>query len=224
MSILPTCREKRDSNSGCRQGQLNILRPHVIFLSLLQVVQELVRNNADVDEADTLGNTAMIFAAMGGHCDVMHELLDHGSSAKEIDVDRCNALMYACQGGHSDITQLLLNNQAVNENIHQVDSLGRNALFMAAEVVDGMAQPTRATCAKVLMAKVPDEELSKMINVVTKSGDTALTSTEGRIRYLLFDHFHMDKPTLKGTPPDTRLDFFLLLFLPQNFFTPFFNF
>ena len=72
----------------------------------------LLEQGADVAAADNDGDTALSFAARGGHEAVAQLLLQHGADATAANNDGTTALMYAAEGGHEAVAQLLLQHGA----------------------------------------------------------------------------------------------------------------
>ena len=66
----------------------------------------------DVDAQDFHGMTALMFAAMEGHAEVVRRLIDHEADLEIQSAQRWTALMYAVRGGHMQAVQALLRAKA----------------------------------------------------------------------------------------------------------------
>ena len=80
---------------------------------LLDVVVYLLHRGADVEETDSLGWRALLFAAHNCHTDVAQVLLDHGAEVDSTDVNGNTALHQASGAwswmeGGTDVVKLLL--------------------------------------------------------------------------------------------------------------------
>jgi hypothetical protein len=63
---------------------------------------------AFIDHQDGDGRTALMWAAYGGHTEVVKLLLDKGAHVNVQDNDGCTALMWPAYKGYTEITRLLL--------------------------------------------------------------------------------------------------------------------
>jgi ankyrin repeat protein len=71
------------------------------------VVDQRLREGADVNAIDESGKTALHKAAEGGHKDVVGLLLQHGGDARLKSHGGCDAFMAACDSGNLELVQLL---------------------------------------------------------------------------------------------------------------------
>eukprot|EP01113_Clastostelium_recurvatum_P003018 TRINITY_DN11302_c0_g1_i9.p1 TRINITY_DN11302_c0_g1~~TRINITY_DN11302_c0_g1_i9.p1 ORF type:complete len:473 (-),score=86.49 TRINITY_DN11302_c0_g1_i9:675-2027(-) len=91
----------------CRLGRTPL---HVACASgSRQTVDTLLRNNANVNEADNAGMTPLHYAASSRASDValLQVLLSHGANLDCVDVAGCSAQHYARAMGHWDMAQFL---------------------------------------------------------------------------------------------------------------------
>ena len=72
-------------------------------------VQRLLANGVEVNARDMFENTALIFAAGGGHIDVVQLLLDRGADVDASNHINVTALKVAVSKGHVRIVQLIEN-------------------------------------------------------------------------------------------------------------------
>ena len=72
----------------------------------------LVNGGADVEDANGLGETALLFAAYHGHYPVAEFLLKRGARPNAANKDRNTPLHSAARFGHTDICDLLLKSKA----------------------------------------------------------------------------------------------------------------
>ncbi len=64
---------------------------------------ELLEAGLDPNGPSAQGQTALMFAALGGNIDMVESLFSHGSDAKATDHDGCTVAHYACAYGHLDV-------------------------------------------------------------------------------------------------------------------------
>jgi len=76
------------------------------------VVQELLKNGADVNEYDASGRTALMVAALTGRTPILQTLLSNGASVNVQNTEGWTALMYAAWNGHTKIVRTLVSNGA----------------------------------------------------------------------------------------------------------------
>ena len=83
----------------------------------------------DVTQRDEQGNNALFYAAAAGNLDICQQLLQAGCPVENDKYNR-TILMQAALHGHSHIVQFIFNNStALNIDVHQKDSDGRNLIF-----------------------------------------------------------------------------------------------
>jgi len=85
---------------ACKEGNLQKVR---CFISI----------GANLHEADPMGNTCLMYAANGGHTEIVDLLLQHGMDPNEKSINNeWTALMCAARGGHTATASLLLERKA----------------------------------------------------------------------------------------------------------------
>ncbi|MHB1948882.1 MAG: ankyrin repeat domain-containing protein [Gammaproteobacteria bacterium] len=85
---------------ACKEGNLQKVR---CFISI----------GANLHEKDLMGNTCLMYAAHGGHTDIVELLLRHGMDPNEKSINNeWNALMCAARVGHTATATLLLDHKA----------------------------------------------------------------------------------------------------------------
>jgi len=95
-----------------------------------EVVEELLKQNADVEHRTKDGCTALMFACLAGHVKVAEKLLDSKAEINvESDSNKDSPLTFACWKGHSEVVDLLLNR---NANIEHRTKEGFSPLMFAA--------------------------------------------------------------------------------------------
>lgn len=75
--------------------------------ALTEVVRGLLHWKADVNVKDKLGNTALMYAALYGHCEIVGLLLNNGAIVDTKNNYDKSALSFATEEGHKEIVQLL---------------------------------------------------------------------------------------------------------------------
>ena len=93
------------------------------------VVEELLRAGASVNLRSKTGATALRFASMNGHKEIVRSLLAHGAMT-DMGEGQQTALMFAAVDGRPAIVKLLL---AAGANVNAKESHHMTALMWAAE-------------------------------------------------------------------------------------------
>ena len=78
----------------------------------IDVVRSLLEQGADVDEMDSLRQTALAVASINGKLQVAELLIEHGADVNSRDADGWTPLHMASQYGHLDVVRLLLDHNA----------------------------------------------------------------------------------------------------------------
>ncbi len=79
------------------------------FLGKISLVQDLLRDGADVNESDPRGRTPLLWAAIGGRADAVRLLLNRGANPDKADMSGTTALMYAASVRSLESVTLLVN-------------------------------------------------------------------------------------------------------------------
>lgn len=90
-----------------------------------ETVAILIKHKAQIDIADSFGNTALMQAAAYGSVGALEILLENKANIDEENRQGETALIKAAQAGHLDVVQILLENQAT---VEISDFTGRTAL------------------------------------------------------------------------------------------------
>ena len=96
----------------------------------VEIVGLLLHYGADVDGADNIGRTALIYAAEEGQETVTKLLLDYGADVAAAVINGRTALISAVAGGHETVTKLLLDHGA---DVAAALTNGRTALTYAVQ-------------------------------------------------------------------------------------------
>ena len=92
-------------------------------------VRRLLDDGADPNQVGVKGTTALMFAAIAGHSQIVKALLDGGANPNQANTDGHTALIAAVVVGHSQIVKILL---AGGANRNQANTDGSTALIQAA--------------------------------------------------------------------------------------------
>jgi ankyrin repeat protein len=84
--------------------------------------------NQPLKAVDTDGRTALHWASLSGHMEIVKALVSQGADPSALDNCGRTALHLAATRGHVDVVELLL---AANCDIHAVDDFGHTALERA---------------------------------------------------------------------------------------------
>ena len=101
------------------------------YFGLEQLAADLLGVTPDIDAQDSLGNTAMMYAALGGNHVIVAQLLEEGASVNVTRYTGSSALHTAVSEDNADVIRVLLRHTDLDVNV--VDpSQHRNALMLAA--------------------------------------------------------------------------------------------
>jgi ankyrin repeat protein len=113
---------------------------------------------AHVNEQDDYGRTALWWASMNGHTEVVKLLLDKGALLDDKNEDGLTALMLASANGHTEVVKLLLDRGAL---VDEKNKYANTALMLASD--NGHTEVVKLLLDKGALVDEKDEE-----------GDTAL--------------------------------------------------
>ena len=102
------------------------------YFGLTQLVIDLLEAAPDIDAQDSLGNTAMMYAAVEGHHAIVARLLKAGASVNIRGHDGSNILHRAAMQGRVDVVETLLEREDLDVNAFDPSQTSRNALMLAA--------------------------------------------------------------------------------------------
>jgi ankyrin repeat protein len=131
-NLLDRCGDGGGGGGGGRSLLEGEYYPLFIAASLshVKVVQMLVDKGADVNQANTDGDTPLKIAAQQGHLEVVGFLVDKGANVNYADKDGVTPLKISAQKGHVGVVNLLLDKGA---EVNHADVDGVTSLFMAAQ-------------------------------------------------------------------------------------------
>lgn len=156
-------REAKDPESGATPLLLAVIwrqTPNIV---------ELLAVKANVDAADSGGNTALIWAANRGDIALMQMLLKAGANIQIKNGEGQTALMKASLGYDSESVKLLLDHGA---DTRGKDKEGDTALMMAA--LKGQTESVRLLLASGADINAVDNELRNALIWAGQEGDTEL--------------------------------------------------
>ncbi|CAB4055410.1 unnamed protein product [Lepeophtheirus salmonis] len=97
-----------------------------------EMVGLLLEYRADVNSANAMGVTPLMFASMKGYLDIVRFLLESGATVNKTDRnDRC-ALVYAAQHGHLAVIEVLIEYDWDNDHDLTLAEAAQQAMVMAA--------------------------------------------------------------------------------------------
>ncbi|XP_037502581.1 kinase D-interacting substrate of 220 kDa B [Rhipicephalus sanguineus] len=88
----------------------------------LPIVEELIRQGADIHLEDLDNWTALLNAAKEGYTDIVSELVMHNADIEHRDMGGWTALMWACYKGHTETARYLLE-QGAFPNVHDLNHM-----------------------------------------------------------------------------------------------------
>jgi ankyrin repeat protein len=106
---------------ACGEGKVGLVR---------EVVQHM--EGQELEETDNRGRTALHWAALSGHDEVVAILLDKGAQTDIRDDDGTTPLMMAASRGHLGVVQLLVQHTG-GQGLDATDHYGKTALHLAVE-------------------------------------------------------------------------------------------
>ena len=102
----------------------------------IEVVETLIELDANVNIANMMGWTALIYACRNGNVAIASTLILNGNvNVNHADTRQMTALMYACNDGHLNVVSTLI--REGNVDVNQTDHIGWTALMHAVDVCHG---------------------------------------------------------------------------------------
>lgn len=96
--------------------------------NLTEIVDVLIKSNAQLDATDKIGQTALIKASYEGHINVVNQLIRNGAMLDILDNGKSTALIWASFRSHVDVVKLLIETGA---NVDCVDDFNYTAIEWA---------------------------------------------------------------------------------------------
>ena len=148
---------------GAAEARAQLSLPDTEFLEDIKngrrekVANSLVRGQSP-NTSNSQGQTALMFAALGGHVDIIELLIQNKGNLRLKDREGRTALFWAAGNNQADATELLLK---IGAPVNDIDRQGTTALMIAAR--RGYEEVVR-----VLLAAKAD------VNLTDHTGRTAL--------------------------------------------------
>ena len=165
------------------------------FFGVVEVVVDLVEvEGYDINQADCLGGTPLVWAAWNGHEGVAEILLgrDDVDPNKQCVGDR-TALLCAAWRGHEGVARILLGRDDINPD--EPESIGRTPLWCAAEY-------GRKGIVKILLSRDDVNADKQDINGQTPLSVAARNGYGEIVKILLVrDEVNADQPDMFGRTP-----------------------
>lgn len=114
------------------QGQSPLLR--ATWLNHIDIVRQLIRAGADVNQADAIHDSPYLVAGAQGRLEILRMTLENGADLRSVNRYGGTALIPAAEHGYVDVVRLLLT-AGVDPN--HVNYLGWTALHEAIVLSDG---------------------------------------------------------------------------------------
>lgn len=117
--------------SDAKKGRTELMRKSR-WGSSADIIQYLIDRSGkeSINIKDNYAWTALMFAAIKGHSDIVKVLLDNGSDINAKNDDGKTALMLAAIKGHTNVVKQILHNKAIDVNAK--DNKGNTALMLSA--------------------------------------------------------------------------------------------
>jgi ankyrin repeat protein len=124
---------KRFVQSGAKIDQRKGDTTALMFAALqgnAQITEYLIRQGADVNLRNDIGQTTLMIAALGGHKPIIEQLMLAGADVRAVDYDNRNAVAWAAsRGDFPDVISLLV---VVGADYNARDAAGLTPLMLAA--------------------------------------------------------------------------------------------
>ena len=104
----------------------------VAYFGLEHLLADSLGGTTDIDAQDSLGNTAIMYAASEGNHVIVARLLEGGASVNARCRNGSNVLHRAVSGGCADVVKILLRHADLDVNVPDPSRRSRNALILAA--------------------------------------------------------------------------------------------
>jgi hypothetical protein len=130
----------------------------------ITTVSALIAARANLNAANNLLNTALMFAALHGRTDIVSLLITAGANVNATNQDGYTALMFAAAHGHTNIVSVLI---AARADVNATNQYGNTALMAA-------ASNGHTNIVSVLIAAGAN------LNTADQDGDTALILAAAR--------------------------------------------
>lgn len=90
------------------RGQKNDCTPLMEAASAghIEIIELLIRHNADVNAQSSTGNTPLMYACAGGHVEAVKTLLSHGANVEDHNENGHTPLMEAASAGHVAVAKV----------------------------------------------------------------------------------------------------------------------
>lgn len=136
----------------------------------INIVEEALEQNVDVNDADQLDRTAVMFASYNGHTEIVRQLIAQGADIHASDSEGRTPLLFAASGPFPDTVELLLENGA---NPDVADSAeGWTALMFAA--VEGNEEVVRILLDYGAEISLADDDGETAIDFAENNGHTSV--------------------------------------------------
>ena len=76
------------------------------------MITERLESGTEIDEADSLGHTALTWACQHNQADMVRLLLDNSADPSKASLDGETSLAFSCSVGNADIVHMLLDKKA----------------------------------------------------------------------------------------------------------------
>ena len=125
MGVNASAKDVNGWNSGCTALMAAAGRGSIDIVNLLRTYNQ----GTGLEERDNLGKTALMYAAMAGHRNVVLQLIIFGANVNATDYNGKTALIWAAELGHTKTAQTLLKSGSARFNVQ--DNEGFTPLMMA---------------------------------------------------------------------------------------------
>lgn len=168
-------REDPDAAPGAASGMSGMTAEDLrdaAYNGRLAQVKEAVEQGVDVQGADQLGRTALMFASYNGHTDIVRYLLDQGADVHSRNQEDRTPLMFAASGPFPDTVELLLEEGAETDIKDNVE--GWSALMFAAS--EGNLEVVQILLEYGADVSLRDNDEETAIDFAQNSGHTEIVT------------------------------------------------
>jgi serine/threonine-protein phosphatase 6 regulatory ankyrin repeat subunit B len=161
--------QTRRAMSRCINSALNLCLFNAAQKGYVQMVKILLKTGIDINQQDSLGFTALHWAAYYGHQAVVESLLANGANIGLASNTGTTALYWAALNGRQAVVELLLAHGA-NPNI--ADNTGTTALYLAA--LNGRQAVVESLLAHGANPNIADNSGATALYVAAAQGHQAM--------------------------------------------------
>ena len=127
----------------------------------INMVKQLIREGADVNNANNYGYTPLMWANTRGHLEIVKYLMEQGANVNQADIDGWTPLIWASRNGHLEIVKYLVSQGA------DYSSIKNQPIFQEIIKSESNKLKTKLTERYGLVKNIPNINLPKDVMLKT---------------------------------------------------------